>query len=414
MNPKTTIFSFVSGLISASLLIGACTTVQTVEVTKQVPVEVTKEVQVPVEVTRVVEVQAPTAAPVEESPDVGTLPQAPDKKVALIIALGGLGDRSYNDSGFAGLTKAAQDFGVEVVPFESPDPLGEGEQILRNAAEAGFDLVITLEYSHFDPLARVAPDYPDTTFAIINVVVDGPNIVSVLYDEHTGSYLAGALAAMVTTDETIEQVNDKAVMGAIGGVPASGIDVFLHGYLQGACAVNPDIKVLLAYSNAFDDPAKGREITLGMFEQGADVVFSAAGGTGSGIIEAAKEENHFAVGVDSDQDFIAPGNVLTSMMKRVDVAVYDMIRRLAEGTLKGGKEVRYGLDSNGVGITEMTYTRHIIPAEYVDRVSQMREDIIAGKIDVIDIRTLPEDLYAFINENASCEGFDELREKINK
>lgn len=358
--------------------------------------------------------QPEPATEVPPEPDAEALPQAPDKKVALIIALGGLGDRSYNDSGFAGLTKAAQDFGVEVVPFESPDPLGEGEQLLRTAAEAGYDLVITLEYSHFDPLARVAPDYPDTTFAIINVVVEGPNVVSVLFDEHTGSYLAGALTSMVTTEESIEQTNDEAIIGAIGGVPASGIDVFLHGYLQGACAVNPETEALFAYSNAFDDPAKGREITLGMYEQGADVVFSVAGGTGSGIIEAAKEENHFAIGVDSDQDYIAPGNVLTSMLKRVDVAVYGMIRQLVEGTLEGGTVVRYGLEEDGVGLTEMAYTRHIIPAEYIDRVNEIREDIIAGEIDVIDIRTLNEDQYAFINENATCEGFDELREMLGQ
>src|SRR5262245_11353896 len=117
-------------------------------------------------------------------------------RVALIIAQGGLGDRSYNDLAFAGLTLAAQQLGVEVVPIESPDPVGEGEQLLRSAAEAGFDLVITLEFSHFDPLARVAPDYPDTLFAIVNIVVEGDNIVSIMFDEHTGSYLAGMLASL--------------------------------------------------------------------------------------------------------------------------------------------------------------------------------------------------------------------------
>ena len=245
--------------------------------------------------------------------------------VALIIAQGGLGDRSYNDLAFAGLTLAAQDFGVEVVPIESSDPVGEGEQLLRTAAEAGFDLVITLEFAHFDPLARVAPDYPDTTFAIVNVVVEGDNVVSVMFDEHTGSYLAGLLAAQVTVDDSLEQTNDEAVLGAIGGVQSSGIDVFLYGYLQGACAYNPDIEVLFAYAGGFGDPATGRELALAMNEEGADIVFQVAGGTGEGVIDAAADENFFAVGVDSDQDYLAPGNVLTSMLKRVDVAVYDVI-----------------------------------------------------------------------------------------
>jgi basic membrane protein A len=337
------------------------------------------------------------------------MPQAPDKKVALIVAQGGLGDRSYNDSGFAGLTKAAQDFGVEVVPIESPDPVGEGEQLLRAAAEAGFDLVITLEFTHFDPLPRVAADYPDTTFAIVNIVVDGPNVVSVMFDEHTGSYLAGALAAMVTTDDTLEQTNEGAVIGAIGGVQSSGIDVFLHGYLQGACAINPDIDVLFAYSGGFADPAKGKEITLGMYEQDADVVFQVAGGTGAGVIDAAKEENRFAVGVDSDQDYMAPGNVLTSMLKRVDIAVYDLIKQLAAGELQGGTVAQYGLDQNGVGISEMTYTRHLLPSEYMDQVTEFHDAIIAGELDVIDVRTLDEAQLDFINANATCEGYEELR-----
>jgi basic membrane protein A len=330
-------------------------------------------------------------------------------RVALIIAQGGLGDRSYNDLAFAGLTLAAQDFGIEVVPIESPDPVGEGEQILRSAAEAGFDLVITLEFSHFDPLARVAPEYPDTTFSIVNIVVPGDNVVSIMFDEHTGSYLAGMLAGQVTTDPNLEQVNPEPIIGAIGGVQSSGIDVFLYGYLQGACAVNPDSQVLFAYSNAFGDPAKGRELALSMHEQGADVVFQVAGGTGEGVIDAAADENFFAIGVDSDQDYIAPGNVLTSMLKRVDIAVYDVIKQAVEGTLQGGSVAQYGLDEGGVGLSEMKYTRHIIPREYVDNVNAARDAIIAGELQVIDIRTLPEDQMTILTNNPTCTGIEELK-----
>ena len=127
--------------------------------------------------------------------------------MALIIAQGGLGDRSYNDSAFAGLTLAAAELGVNVVPIESSDPVGEAEQLLRTAAESGFNLVITLEFSHIEPLGRIAPDYPDTLFAIVNAIVDQPNVVSIMFDEHTGSYLAGALTALVTTAPDLEQVN---------------------------------------------------------------------------------------------------------------------------------------------------------------------------------------------------------------
>jgi basic membrane protein A and related proteins len=338
--------------------------------------------------------------------------QDSDYRVALIIAQGGLGDRSYNDLAFAGLTLAASELGVEVVPVESSDPVGEGEQLLRSAAEAGFDLVITLEFSHFDPLARVAPDYPDTLFSIVNIVVDQPNVVSIMFDEHTGSYLAGVLAAQVTSDTELEQVNEDAVIGAIGGVQSSGIDVFLYGYLQGACAVNPDINVLFAYSNNFGDPEIGREIALAQREQGADVVFQVAGGTGAGVIAAAEEENFFAVGVDSDQDYLAPGNVLTSMLKRVDVAVYDVIERLTEGNLEGGTVLQYGLDEEGVGLSEMTYTRHIIPGEYMDAVETAREQILDGELEVIDVRTLPEDQAAILSGNPTCAGLEELKAAI--
>lgn len=332
-----------------------------------------------------------------------------DLNVALIIAQGGLGDRSYNDSAFAGLTLAAQELGVQVFPIESADPVGEAEQLLRTAAETGFDLVITLEFAHFEPLARVAPDYPDTTFAIVNVIVDQPNVVSIMFDEHTGSFLAGALAALVTTDENIEQTNDAAVLGVIGGVMSSGIDVFLYGYLQGACAVNPDIEMLMAYANDFGDPAKGREMALAMYEQDADVVFQVAGGTGAGVIEAASDENFFAIGVDSDQDFLAPGNVLTSMLKRVDVSVYNTIELAVNGELEGGTVLQYGLAENGVGLTEMTYTRHIIPTEYMDQVNMYHDQILAGELDVIDIRVLDSDQFAIVNENPTCAGVAELQ-----
>jgi len=325
---------------------------------------------------------APAATPT-------TAPAAPAakcaKRVALIIAQGGLGDRSYNDSGFAGLTKAAQEFGVEVKPIESPDPVGMGEKLLRDAAKAGFDLVITLEYTHFDPLARVAPDFPNTMFSIVNIEVKGPNVVSVIFKEHEGSFLAGALAALVVKDTSIPGIRGTKTIGVIGGTKSLGIDKFLVGYEEGAHSIDKDIKVLRAYSETFGDPAKGKELALSMFEQGADVVYQVAGGTGEGIIAAAKETGHYAIGVDSDQDYIAPGHVLTSMLKRVDIAVYDLIKRLCDGTLQGGTVVTYGLKEGGVGLSEMKFTRHMIPKAYVDQVNELRDKIIKGEIKVTDV-----------------------------
>ncbi len=318
----------------------------------------------------------PTEAPTEETAK---------PKVALIIAQGGLGDRSYNDLAHSGLQRAAEEYGAEVKAIESADPVGEAEQILRTAAESGFDLVITLEYSHFDPLARVAPDYPDTLFGIVNIAVDQPNVVSILFKEHEGSFLAGALAAMVTTMEGNDKVNSDKVLGVIGGVQSAGIDKFLVGYEEGAQYIDPEIEVLWAYSEGFGDPAKGKELTLAMYEQGADIVYQVAGGTGEGVFAAAEEQGHYAVGVDSDQDYIKPGFILTSMLKRVDNAVYDVVGRLVDGTLEGGTTVEYGLVENGVGLSPMEYTKDDIPQEFIDQVAELREMIENGEIVVTDV-----------------------------
>jgi basic membrane protein A len=342
----------------------------------------------------------------------GAAAQDTPKRVALIIAQGGLGDRSYNDSAFAGLTLAAAELGVDVVPIESSDPVGEGEQLLRTAAESGFDLVITLEFSHFDPLARIAGDYPDTLFAIVNVVVDAPNVVSVMFDEHTGSYLAGMLSALVTTDAEMPNTNADNALGVIGGVQSSGIDVFLDGYLQGACAISPDVNVLFAYSNSFGDTAVGNELASAMNEQGADVVYAVAGGTGLGVIDAARDNGFWAVGVDSDQDYVAPGYVLTSMLKRVDVAVYDLISKLVSGELQGGTVQQYGLPQGGVGLSEMVYTRQLIPRAFMDQVTAAQEAIIAGDLSVIDTRTITQEQRDALYADRTCAGMQALADEL--
>lgn len=314
---------------------------------------------------------------------------APDRplRVALVIAQGGLGDLSYNDLAYSGLQRAAQDFAgrVEVRAVQSPDIVSQAESVLRNAARAGFDLVISLEYSSADALARVAPDYPNTKFAIFNIIFDRPNVTSVMFEEQEGSFLAGALAAMVTRDTSIPGVNPQKTIGAIGGTKSLGIDKFLVGYIEGARYIDPQIRVLVSYSNTFGDPAKGKQMALAMFQQGADIVYQVAGGTGQGIIEAAKEAGRYAIGVDTDQDYLAPGNVLTSMIKRADVAVYTLVQQALEGKLAGGGVLRLGLAQDGVGLSPMRYTRNRIPAAYLERLEQIRRDILARRIVPTDI-----------------------------
>ncbi|WP_027624258.1 BMP family lipoprotein [Clostridium lundense] len=305
-------------------------------------------------------------------------------KVALICSQGGLGDRSYNDSGYFGLEKASKELGVDIKVVE-PKDVSEGEKYLTELAKAGYNLVMTLEYSHADILKNVAPQFPDTRFAIFNIEVDQPNVTSVIFKEHEGSYLAGALAAMVTKDAKVQGMNDKKVIGFVGGIDSPGINKFLVGYKEGAQSIDKDVKVLSGYTNSFGDPGKGKEMALSQIEQGADVVYQVAGGTGEGVISAAKDKNVFAIGVDSDQDYIAKGNVLTSMMKRTDVAVYDLVKALKDGKISDMKTLSLGLKENGVQLSSMQFTKGKIPAEYLTKIEQIKKDIIDGKIKVTDV-----------------------------
>src|SRR6266536_3290149 len=258
---------------------------------------------------------------------------AADAPVALIIAQGGLGDQSYNDLAFSGFKRGLAETKLDGKPVESKDVVAQAEDMLRRAADAGFGLIVDLEYSHGETLAKVAAAYPDAKFVILNQTQPGKNVASVLFQEQEGSYLAGALAAMVTTDTSIKGINDKPIIGVIGGTKSVGIDKFIVGYIQGARDVNPKIDVKVAYSNNFGDPAVGLQMAKAMFEEG-----------------------------------LAQGNVLTSMVKRTDVAVETVVKDYASGKFPGGGTVTLGLREDGVGLSEMKYTKAIIPAADLKKV----------------------------------------------
>ena len=310
---------------------------------------------------------------------------ADERPAAMIIAQGGLGDGSWNDTANAGFQSGLEKTGVEGRTIESADVAAQGEEIMRRAADGGFGLVISLEWIHGEPMEMLAKDYPDTNWVIMNQTRTGDNIASVVFGEHEGSFLASALAAQVTTDTSIEGINADATIGVIGGFKAPGIDKFIVGYIQGAKAVNPDIEVKVAYADSFGDPAKGLQMANAMFDEGADIVYQVAGGTGIGIIEAAKARGHYAIGVDSDQDGMAPGNVLTSMVKRVDVAVDEIVTGYAADNFPGGEVIQFGLAENGVALSEMTHTKDKVPAAYIERVTAYKAQIIAGELDVWDV-----------------------------
>jgi len=314
-----------------------------------------------------------------------TIASADDRPAALVISQSGLGDQSYNDLAYEGFKRGLEATGIEGRPIESQDVVAQAVDILRRASDADFGLVVDLEYAHGDALLEVAPDYPDTNYVILNQVREGANIASALFQEQEGSYLAGTLAALVTTDTSIEGINEDAVIGVIGGTKSAGIDKFIAGYVEGAKAANPDVNVLVAYSNNFADPAVGLQMTKAMFEQGADIVFHVAGGTGMGVIQAAKEAGRYAIGVDTDQDGLAPGSVLTSMIKRTDVAVEALVKDYAADTFPGGQTVTFGLAEDGVGLSEMKHTKDRIPQAILDKVEAAKQGILSGDIKVWNV-----------------------------
>lgn len=310
---------------------------------------------------------------------------ASGKKVALVIAQGGLGDKSYNDLAYSGFQAAVRKTSVDGKPIQSNDVVAQAQPILDRATQSGFGLIIDLEFSHADALQKVAKANPKTQYALVNAPVKGANTTSVLFQEQEGSYLAGVLAADMTTQTGNPRINSQPIIGVIGGTKSTGIDKFLVGYIQGARDTNPRVKVLTAYANDFADPSKGKQIAESMYDRGADIVYQVAGGTGAGVIEAAKDRKRYAIGVDTDQDGLARGSVLTSMVKRTDLAVSQLVEDYANGSLKGGEIRNLGLKDNGVGLSPMKYTKKDVPADVMADVEKARKGIIDGSIKVWNV-----------------------------
>ena len=303
--------------------------------------------------------------------------QAAEVKPAIVYDLGGKFDKSFNEAAYNGAERYTEETGTEYRDFEIQSD-SQREQALRNFARRGFDPVIGIGFSQAQAIEKVAEEYPDTHFAIIDAVVDKPNVRSILFKEEQGSYLVGVLAAMASKTGKI---------GFVGGMDIPLIRKFACGYVEGAKAVNPDITV---YENmtgttgaAWNDPVRGGELAKSQFDQGADVVYHAAGGTGIGVLQAAADAGKLGIGVDSNQNMTHPGSVLTSMVKRVDNAVYDTIEDVAKDEWSAGVE-ELGLEQDGVAWALDDNNRELITEEMEARVGEAREKIIAGEVEVHD------------------------------
>lgn len=305
-------------------------------------------------------------------------------KVAIVYT-GNLGDKSYNDSCNEGAIRAKEDFGVEIKNLEGTTA-EEWEANFLSVCEDGYDLVICSSSNLEEYLKEHASSYPDTKFAIIDTTVEGDNIVSISFAQNQGSFLAGAAAALFTTHTEIDGINDKDIIGWVGGMDIPVLHDFFIGYEQGAKYINPDIKVLQSFAGTWNDPLKGKELTLAQFEQGADIVMNVASGTGPGILEGAKEAGKYAIGVDLNQDNDQPGSVLTSMMKRIDNACYFAIQSVVEGTFKGNTTSYLTLSDGGVSLTDFSVFKEAVgdkfPEDIMSQLEEIEEKIISGEIVV--------------------------------
>lgn len=302
-----------------------------------------------------------------------------------VVYSGNLGDKSYNDSCNIGATKAAEDFGVEIKNLEGTTA-DEWRTNLLSACDEGYDLIICSSSNLQEYLEEFAPMYPDTKFAIIDTTVEADNVVSISFAQNQGSFLAGAAAALFTTHSEIEGVNEESVIGWVGGMDIPVLRDFLVGYEQGAKYIDPDITVLSSFAGTWQDPLKGKELTLAQYQQGADIVMNVASGTGPGILEGAKEAGRYAIGVDLNQDNDQPGSVLTSMVKRVDTACYSVIKSVVEGTFKGGEVSYLDLAAEGVSLTDFSVIKEHLgdqfPEDILTQLEEIQQKIVSGEIVV--------------------------------
>lgn len=305
-------------------------------------------------------------------------------KVAVVLA-GFLGDKSFNDSAFEGVKQAQKEFGIEYKVMESKIP-ADWESNLVAMAAAKYDLVIAVSTQFQDILKKHAPEFPNVKFGLIDGVAKEPNVVSAIFAQNEGSFLAGAAAAMFTQKTNIPNVNKEKIIGWVGGMDIPVLHDFLVGYTQGAKYIDPETKVLVSFAGTFNDPLKGKELTLAQYSQGADIVMNVASNTGNGILEAAKQEKKYAIGVDLNQDDIYPGHILTSMLKRVDRASYLMIKSVVENKFKGQEILRMNIANGGVALTDMSTMKKALgakfPQDILVKIKKIEADIKSGKIKV--------------------------------
>lgn len=317
-----------------------------------------------------------------------------EKKLRVVLYINGtLGDKSFFDSAHRGVEKATVDFGITTKTIEGTYEQANWEPDITQLAEGEWDIVIAGTWQLVDYLQEIAPKHPEKIFITYDTSVDYSkgdldNVYSILYAQNEGSFLVGALAALVTTSD-MPKANPQKVVGFLGGMDIPVINDFKVGYTQGAKYIDPDVNVLVSYANSFSDSAKGKELVLAQYEQEADISFNVAGQTGIGLLDAAKDKDRYAIGVDSDQYFLykdtdpaMAANIVTSMMKNVDDSLYRAIKLHLEGNLPVGEAEVLGIAEGGVGVADNENYRKLIPDEFRNQIKELEEKIVSGEIAV--------------------------------
>ncbi|MEO1773362.1 MAG: BMP family ABC transporter substrate-binding protein [Pseudomonadota bacterium] len=315
-----------------------------------------------------------TAAPI-------AVAYAEEFKPAVVFDMGGKFDKSFNEGVWGGVSRFIEETGVEVMEFEVTNE-AQREQAMRRMVQRGATVVLGVGFAQADAIDKVAADNPDVSFAIIDVSwLDRPNLRQYAFKEHEGSYLVGVAAAMKS---------ESGKVGFVGGMDIPLIRKFACGYVQGVMATNDGAEVFQNMTgttpSAWNDPTKGAEITQSQIDRGADVVYHAAGGTGLGVIRAAADAGKLAIGVDSNQNGVSPGNVLTSMVKRVDVAAYDTLKSAMDGSFEPGVNI-LGLAEDGVDWAVDENNEPLLSEEIKAAVEAARTAIIAGEVEVHNYET---------------------------
>jgi len=311
--------------------------------------------------------------------------------VGMVYATGGLGDGSFNDQAQQGALQAEEELSISFNEAQ-PDEVAQFktfQQQFAQSTDPNYDLVCAIGFLQADALSQTSESYPDQNFMLVDSVVEAPNVASYTFKEHEGSYLAGLMASLLTTRDFSagagSTTGDSTSVGFVGGVESDLIKKFQAGFEAGVSAGSGDVDVLTNYVGGFNDVAGGKEAATAMYNSGADIVYHAAGNTGTGVFQAAQEQGKFAIGVDRDQSITKPSYadvILGSMVKRVDTAVYNAIESVVNDNFQGGSVVSLGLEQDGVALIEGDQLGSELPQDVTDEVASARESIIAGDISV--------------------------------